>query len=113
MTPTANRVTTSRAITSANQWTPWVTIYNAPCTVLVQGTFSGTVTLQMRGPRQAGSDLPWAGDADGAVDVKTWTAPVAETSFQVGGGFQVRLGCKTAEFTSGTANIWLGGGDPV
>ena len=109
---TCNRQTTSRAITGADQWTPWVTVYNAPCTVLVQGTFAGTVTLQMRGPQQAGTGLAWTDDS-GAVDVKTWTAPVAETSFQVGGTFQVRLGCTTGEFTSGTANVWLGGGDLV
>jgi len=106
-----NRLTTSRAITGANQWTPWVTIYNSPCTVLVQGTFTGTVTLQMRGPHQAGTGVEWTSADDGAVDVKTWTAPAAETSFQVGGTFQVRVGIKPNQYTSGMANVWLGGGN--
>jgi hypothetical protein len=81
--------------------------------VVVQGTFSATVTLQIRGPSQAGTGALWASDADGAVDVKTWTAPAAETGFQTGGTFQFRLGIKSGEYTSGTANVWLGGGDQV
>lgn len=108
-----NRLTTSRAITADDQWTPWVTVYDAPVTVVVQGTFSATVTLQIRGPSQAGTGAPWTSDADGAVTVKTWTTATAETGFQTGGTFQYRLGVAAGEFTSGTANVWLGGGDQV
>jgi hypothetical protein len=63
--------------------------------VSVSGTFVGTVTLQRR--------------FDGGAwhDHSTWTA-IAETTYDVDEGGELRIGIKTGGYTSGTAVCRIG-----
>jgi len=63
---------------------------------VVSGTFSGTVTFQLR----------YAGDSNW-LDVHTVDSEASQGILDVVGPADVRAGFKSGEYTSGTANVVL------
>lgn len=107
----------SRSVTAAAQFTDAIVSGDGGATVAVSGTFTGTITLQIRPQYDveavAGVNVEWTTDA-GWVDLATWTAatdPSADTTVntqRVWGAWAFRIGAKTGEWTTGTAKVWLG-----
>lgn len=102
----------SRSVTAAAQFTDAIVSGDGGATVHISGTFTGTITLQMR-PQYDVGDVEWSADA-GWVDLATWTAatdPATDTTInsnRVWGAWAFRIGAKTGEWTTGTAKVWLG-----
>ena len=82
-------------ITGANQWTSEVELSAGYFDLSINGTFVATVTVQ----RSLNGGVTWG-------DCATFTAPTEDVGLE-GAGARYRVGCKTAEFTSGTINITI------
>lgn len=68
--------------------------------ISIWGTFSATVTVQLKRPDESTyRDLY---DADG--EIEAFTAPF-EGVMDLMGAWDVRAGCKSGEYTSGTVEI--------
>lgn len=80
-------------IIGANQWTPEMELPAGYFDLSVSGTFVATVTVQ----RSLDGGVIWG-------DCASFTAPTEDTGLE-GAGARYRVGCKTAEFTSGSINI--------
>jgi hypothetical protein len=86
----------SRTVTAENQFTPWLHLgKDQSANVSVGGTFSATVSLQIR----------LAGESS-ANSVKTYTT-AAEEVFITGGNCDIRLGVATGAYTSGAPVLIL------
>lgn len=83
-------------VSAENSFTDWIGIEKG--SLLVTGTFVGTVTLQVK---QATSG--------NIIDLDTVTA-AGLSLIDNGGGELYRAGIKTGEYTSGTAYITLNSG---
>ena len=101
VTSDGQRVT--QAVTAQNTFTSSIEVTGTgtqrPFTVIRSGTFSATITLQRS---LVASDGPW-------VDVTTYTT-VGTVSYDDGLSNQTawyRIGVKTGDYTSGTANLEL------
>ena len=89
-------------ITAENTWTGDLSLGAGArmATLAVDGTFVGTVTLQMRRPDQGEGDykdLYTCSNTDSVAD--------RHVSADIIGPAVVRAGIKTGEFTSGTAEV--------
>jgi hypothetical protein len=85
----------TRSITAENLFTDAAEIVGY-FNVSISGTWTGTVTAQ----RSFDLGSTW-------FDVNTWTDNTEEYGFECERGVQYRLGCKTAEFGSGTMVLRL------
>ena len=92
--PGAGYYSETAAVAAQNTFTDGVVVApNSVFAVSVSGTFVGTVTLQ----RSWDAGVTWH-------DVDEWTAPTEKNVTSVG-NCQWRIGIKTGEYTSGTANV--------
>lgn len=91
-------LTVSATLMAANSFTEWMTIRGIQkvlFTVMVSGTFVGTVTVQIRDPEDG---VP--------IDVEPTTGPITQPGMYNGnlaGGYDVRIGFKAGDYTSGSA----------
>lgn len=89
--PTTN---VARTIGGAAQFTDACKPNPGPFSVSVSGTFNATITLQ----KSYDGGATWHDqDPDG-----TWTAPTEVVVLNAGDGILWRIGCKSAEYTSGS-----------
>lgn len=96
----SRRARASAAITAADSFTDWVDISTDRGTVSVSGTFVATITVQRREVLANGSF--------GAIrDVEAYTSATEKTLDPGDSTHQYRVGAKTGQFTSGTANVLI------
>jgi len=94
----------SAAITAQNTFSEALPLQSGEkCSISISGTFSATVSLQRRFD---GADGSWNDVATPEGDAG-WTVPV-ESTYEADENCEVRLGVKTSNYTSGTANVRLG-----
>ena len=84
----------TKSIGAQNTFTDKIRL-NADFNVSISGTWAGTVTLQR------------SFNGGAFVDVETFTANAEQTGKEVEGGIDYRIGIKTGEYTSGTAEVRL------
>ena len=84
------------AISAQNTFTPWVELLG-PFSLSIRGTWVGTVTIQRSFD---GGTTP--------LDVQNYTANIEDTGSEPRGSTVYRVGFKTGNYTSGTANVRLG-----
>jgi hypothetical protein len=89
------------AVTAENTFSTTVVVDNGGASMFASGTFTGTMTLQ---GRPGGSSGGWA-DLATIVGAGATVAVVANAVLP--GSWEYRVGCKTGNFTSGTANLIL------
>jgi hypothetical protein len=85
---------TEADLSAANTFTPWMSLRGAQksdFTVLIAGTFVGTLTFQVRDVVN-----------QTVVDLDQFTGPDVKEG-TLTGGQDIRIGFKTGDFTSGTA----------
>lgn len=96
------------AITAENNYTTWINPklaftkeFNSThfLNISISGTWAGTVTLQRR-----------FGSSDDARDVTdgSWIVNIEKSLYDHEEGVEYRIGIKTGDYTSGTANVRLG-----
>ena len=87
------------AITAQNTFTDWLDVpIGQRYSLSIWGTFVGTVTLQKT--YDGGNTI---------LDIENFSGPASDVSVEVPENQQVRIGIKTGDYTSGTANVRLGG----
>ena len=86
----------SGSVGAADSWVGPIAALHGRFDVGISGTFTATVTVQRR---------PY-GFAGGWRDIETFTDGVERTGYSAG-AWEVRAGCKAAEYTSGTVAIDL------
>lgn len=103
-----NATESAASIAAQNTFTGIITATAGVATMVVSGTFSATVVMQIRAPYDTDGSA-WADDNTGWSDVTdaSLTAAGQKTTVRLGGTWQVRAGIKTAGYTSGTAKVWL------
>ena len=84
------------AISAGNTFTPWLKLSGA-FSLSISGTWAGTVTIQRSFD---GGTTP--------LDVQTYTANIEDTGSEPREDTVYRVGIKTGNYTSGTANVRLG-----
>lgn len=91
-----------RTVDAANEFTDVISIrgpLDQPAYLLVisdnNSSFSGTITVQVRVP-----------DGTDWVDLTTYTASFAQ-NITMNSNCDIRIGCKTGEFTSGSIDVHL------
>ena len=90
-----------KSITAENQFTEWIFIdKNSRFAMNIYGTFVATVTLQMS----------YDGGTTIIDDDITYSSLFSDTSEPMAESVQIRIGVKTGDFTSGTAEVRLGRG---
>jgi len=88
-----------KVITSDNDFTDWLNVpIKSRYSVSIWGTFVGTITLQKT--YDGGNTI---------LDVEDFTSKDSDVSVEMPENIQVRIGIKTGNYTSGTANVRLGG----
>jgi len=88
--------TVSATVSGDNQFTDaMATQKTALVSISISGTFSATITLQHKI------------DGSNWRDVETWTA-AAEQLYEAPEDGEIRIGCKTGEYTSGSPVLRLG-----
>lgn len=99
---------TTASITAQNTFTDWVALKGTrgePNTFSVsladEGSWSGTWTVQARRRIQATAGTFTSGTA---IDINSATAAGVYTA-QLVGDWEIRVGCKTGNYTAGTATV--------
>ena len=87
-------VNTTASLTGDNQFSDAIELVG-DMSLTISGTFTGNITVQ----RSFDEGSTW-------LDVDTFTQPTEEVGFEPA-GCQYRVGIKTGEYTSGTANVGL------
>ena len=84
------------AISAQNTFTAPVVLLGG-FSLSISGTWAGTVTIQ----RSFDEGSTW-------LDVQTYTANIEDTGSEPRGNTVYRVGIKTGNYTSGTANVRIG-----
>lgn len=88
-------------VTAENQFTDWIRCGQSQrMSIYITGDLSGTITLQAKKPEHTVADNPTF-----ITDVEAHTTNGLRNTDQVVGTFDFRLGCKTGDYTSGSAFI--------
>lgn len=86
------------SITAENTGTDWLRT-DKPINITVSGTFSATITLQIRFIDE--------GVAGSTIDIEEYSAAANKVADNYEDGVEFRLFCKTGAYTSGTAELRL------
>lgn len=89
------------SLSAANTFSDPFTIKDDYFLVAVSGTFVGTLTLQLQ-PAVRQITHNW-------IDEQTYTGPVVAESRVLKGAWNVQIGFKTGQYTSGTAHVTIAG----
>lgn len=84
----------TKTITAQNEFTDWMQVIGDKFRVSISGTWSATVTIQCS--FDAGETI---------LDVESFTSNIQKFGEEPEGGVYYRLGVKTGNFTSGTAEV--------
>lgn len=85
------RGSSTASVAAQNTFSDWMEI-RGKFNVSVSGTWAGTMTLQRR-----------FGSSGSTLDVEAFTANTEKQGDEPEPGVEYRIGCKTGEYTSGTA----------
>ena len=85
----------TRSVTAANQFSAGA-VFHGDFNLSISGSFNGIITVQ----RSFDGGLTW-------LDVETFTSAVERIGHETETNVQYRVGAKSGEFTSGTAECRL------